>query len=282
MPDKVWNKLGSHAHSFLMKTITGIGIFMAMAFLHGCTTMSGDRVSAENADNAPQPVVIETGTPVLVELFTSEGCSSCPPADRVLLTLAKDAGVAKAKVITLAFHVDYWDYLGWKDRFSSAQFSTRQQAYARQFKLDSSYTPQMVVDGSLQFVGSNRPNAIDAIGKKASQTKATVNLDIEGNKLRTSVSGLPTHSDATVYLAVAESKLFTKVGGGENSGSTLEHASVVRELTAIGKISALDSIFRIEQTLSSNRQWKSENVKFVVFVQENSTLNVLAVNEIGK
>ncbi len=265
-----------------MKTTTGIVIFMAMAFLNGCTTMSGERVSAENTENAPPPVVNETATPVLVELFTSEGCSSCPPADRVLLTIAKDAGVAKAKVITLAFHVDYWDYLGWKDRFSSAEFTRRQEAYARQFKLDSTYTPQMVVDGSTQIVGSNRPNAIDAITKNALQPKAVVDLVFAEDKIRANVSGLSKHSDATVYLAVAESKLFTKVGGGENAGSTLEHASVVRELIPIGKVSAGENASQVERAIPTNRAWKLENVKFVVFVQENATLKVLAVNEIGK
>lgn len=243
--------------------------------------MSGEQVSADTA-SVPTPAANETATPVLVELFTSEGCSSCPPADRVLLTIAKDTGVSKAKVITLAFHVDYWNYLGWKDRFSSAEFSKRQESYARRFKLNSSYTPQMVVDGSTEFVGSNRPNAIDAITKNASQPKAAVNLEVVEKKLNANITGLPAHSDATVYLAVAESKLFTKVGGGENSGSTLEHASVVRDLIPIGKIPASENALRAEQTIPVNSEWKSENLKFVVFVQENSTLKILAVNEIGR
>ncbi len=281
MANKVWNKLGPGANSFFMKTITGIGILMAAVFLNGCATMNGERVLAEKTESGPI-AVSDSGTPVLVELFTSEGCSSCPPADRVLLTIARDAGVSKAKVITLGFHVDYWNYLGWKDRFSTAEFTRRQEAYARQFKLDSSYTPQMVVDGSSQFVGSNRANAIDAISKNASQSKAAVDLVLADDKLLANVSGLPAHSDATVYLAVAESKLFSKVGGGENSGSTLEHASVVRVLIPIGKVSTTENGIRAEHAISTNREWKSENVKFVVFVQENSTLKVLAVNEIGQ
>lgn len=281
MADKVWNNMGPDANSLFMN-ITGILIFMAVAFLNGCTTMNGERVAAENTEDAPPPVVNEMATPVLVELFTSEGCSSCPSADRVLLTIARDTGVSKARVITLAFHVDYWNYLGWKDRFSTAEFTRRQEAYARQFKLDSTYTPQMVVDGSSEFVGSNRPNAIDAISENALQPKAALDLAFAENKLSANISGLPSHSDATVYLAVAESKLFTKVGGGENSGSTLEHASVVRSLTPIGKISTRENSLRTEQMIPTNREWKNENVKFVVFVQENSTLKVLAVNEIGR
>ena len=220
--------------------------------------------------------------PVLVELFTSEGCSSCPPADRVLTVLQNDQLVRNADVITLEFHVDYWNYLGWKDPFSSPAYTRRQQAYARQFGLDSSYTPQMVVDGSREFVGSNRATANDTISKSAAEPKAAVELSLGANNLQVNVSDLGSHADATVYLAVAESKLVTKVGGGENSGSTLEHTSVVRELTPIGALKASEKSLRIDQPIQSKAGWKSENVKYVVFVQENSTLKVLAVRQTGR
>ncbi len=216
--------------------------------------------------------------PVLVELFTSEGCSSCPPADRLLTSLKNERN---DDVITLAFHVDYWNYLGWKDRFSSADFSRRQQAYARQFRLDSSYTPQMVVDGAAEFVGSNRARANEVIGKAASEPTGSIDLSLKGNLLTADVQGLSNHSDATIYLAVAESGLFTKVGAGENSGSMLEHSSVVRQLIPIGKIKNSENSIKVEKEIPRNSEWKSENVKYVVFVQETGSLKVLAVAAIG-
>ncbi len=243
---------------------------------------------SKSSDDQPIPEIspaVETTNarrPVLVELFTSEGCSSCPPADRVLTVLQNDQLIPDAEVITLAFHVDYWDYLGWKDRFSSAAFSQRQAAYARQFKLDSSYTPQMVVDGAFEFVGSNRANANKNIAASAAKPKAAVDLGLKANKLTANVSGLASHAGATLYLAVAESKLSTRVRGGENSGSTLEHTSVVRDLLPIGIIKSGENKISVEREVSANKDWKSENIKYVVFVQENSTMKVLAVNQIGR
>ncbi len=106
-------------------------------------------------------------SPVLVELFTSEGCSSCPPADRVLAQLETEQPNKNAEIITLALHVDYWDNLGWKDKFSSALYSQRQSVYGQALKLNQVYTPQMVVDGQKQFVGSNLSEANKAITESA-------------------------------------------------------------------------------------------------------------------
>ncbi len=220
--------------------------------------------------------------PVLVELFTSEGCSSCPPADRVLTTLQYDQLVPNAEVITLAFHVDYWNYLGWKDRFSSSAFSDRQAAYARHFKINSSYTPQMIVDGSFEFVGSNRAKANQIIAARSSQAKTPVNLDLKGNRLTVSIADIPPHADATVYLATAESKLITKVGGGENSGSTLEHTAVVRDLLSLGTLKSNSKSFNTERDVPAKSDWKVENLKYVVFVQENASRKVLAVKQIAR
>ena len=231
-----------------------------------------DVVTATEANTARQPV--------LVELFTSEGCSSCPPADKVLTILQNDQLVPNAEVITLSFHVDYWNYLGWKDQFSSAMFTRRQEAYARQFHLDSSYTPQMVVDGSIEFVGSSRARANETIVTSAATGKAVIDLSIKANKIHANVSGLPAHGNSTVYLAVAESKLTTKVGGGENSGSTLEHTSVVRDLISMGTIKNSENGQSVERDAPTNAGWKSENLKYVVFVQDNATLKVLAVGTI--
>lgn len=218
--------------------------------------------------------------PVLVELFTSEGCSSCPPADRVLTTLQNDQLVPNAEVITLAFHVDYWNYLGWKDKFSTAAFSKRQEEYARKFRNNSSYTPQMVVDGTVEFVGSNRGQANQVIAERAAEPKPSIDLVRNGDRLSISTSDLGKHAEANVILAITESKLITDVKAGENRGEKLEHTSVVRQLVTLGKVKSGDKVFRDETEIPKDPNWKTENLRYVVFVQESQSLKVLAVSSV--
>lgn len=267
-----------------MKAIVITALFTFVAATAAWFTNSG--VTGKASEHTSEAVTTAESTavrqPVLVELFTSEGCSSCPPADRVLTNLQRDQGVAGAEIITLAFHVDYWNYLGWKDRFSTAAFTRRQEAYARQFGNSSSYTPQMVVDGSLEFVGSNTSKALTSVSTSSAHAKASIDLALKGNNLSATISGLPSHSNATVFLAVAESSLFTKVGGGENSGSLLEHTSVVRDLIPLGTVNKGESQFNAQRQVAAKPDWKSENMKYVVFVQEDSTLKVLAVKQISR
>src|SRR5262249_24150999 len=121
-------------------------------------------------------VANDKSVPVLVELFTSEGCSSCPPADQLLTSLAEKQPVSGAQIVTLSEHVDYWNRLGWTDPYSSAALSKRQNDYAEQFGGDSVYTPEMVVDGASQFVGSDDYAARDAIENAIKSPKASVQL----------------------------------------------------------------------------------------------------------
>lgn|ERR1035437_1671764 len=166
-------------------------------------------------------------TPVLVELFTSEGCSSCPPADRLLQQLDSQA-------IVLSEHVDYWDHQGWKDRFSSHAFTERQEAYARLFRLDSTYTPQMVVDGVLEFVGNDAGRAAQEIGKAAGRPKAEVRLARTATGVRIDVEGSPAAAD--VMLALADASAESQVSAGENKGRSMRHVAVVRSLRKIGSV----------------------------------------------
>src|ERR1043165_7446623 len=154
--------------------------------------------------------------PVVVELFTSEGCSSCPPADALLARLDKEQPVEGAEVIALAQHVDYWNNLGWADPFSAHEFSERQNEYAAHFGGDSVYTPQMVVDGGAEFPGSNSGKAFDGIARAAREPQAEGSLarvdDQTDGALRLSVRvvRLPKLTDgdtADVLLAVTESGL---------------------------------------------------------------------------
>ena len=204
-------------------------------------------------------------TPVLVELFTSEGCSSCPPADATLALLDNRA-------IVLSEHVDYWDRLGWRDRFSSEAFTQRQEAYAKNFGLDSPYTPQMVVDGAVQFNGSDRQRAAEAIEKSAAGQKASVIVARSGSGVHVAVEG--SAHDGDVYLALADDAATTDVRNGENKGRTLRHVAVVRSLRKIGSVRKAKS-FSKDVDLAV-----ADNQRIVVFVQEAGQSHVLGAGMI--
>jgi len=245
---------------------------------------------ANSASPAQMPHNPRTGReqPVLVELFTSEGCSSCPPADQLLTELGQKRWLANAEVIVLGEHVDYWNRLGWSDPFSSAQFSARQEGYAAHFAQAGIYTPQMVVDGHEELVGSDRPHALLAIADAARQPKASVVLAIApraqaatGDRITLSVRveglpGLPPHDAPEVYLAITESRLHSQVLHGENSGRRLDHTAVVRSLTPLGA-AAVGKTFSAAPLVSIEPGWKRENLQAVVFVQEPFSGRVLGV-----
>src|SRR5258708_6039929 len=192
-----------------------------------------------------QPVWADDGRmPVVVELFTSEGCSSCPPADELLARLEKTQPVSNARVIALEEHVDYWNQLGWKDRFSNPLFRGRQNDYARFFRTESIYTPQMIVNGQAEFVGDDAPRAYQEIGKAASEPNFQIRLkpdrspdDSDLTELAVRLKNIRRSRSeaATVYLAVTESRLSSHVGAGENAGRLVSHAPVVRSFGVIGK-----------------------------------------------
>ena len=241
-------------------------------------------MNAENkevAGNEPLPAAFETRQPVLVELFTSEGCSSCPPADKQLTFLETKQPVSQAEIITLAFHVDYWNQLGWKDEYSSPLYSQRQESYTRALNLDSNYTPQMVVDGETEFVGSNAGKASKAIADAAKIQKGKVETSFDANKLKVVISALPKHENATVFLAIAEDGIVTDVRRGENVGRRLPHTSVVRDLKTVGTIEAGKESFSSEHDVETLGSWKRENLKFVVFVQENASRKIIAAGKLS-
>jgi hypothetical protein len=177
--------------------------------------------------------------PVLVELFTSEGCSSCPPADVLLEKLDRLQPISDARLIVLSEHVDYWDHLGWRDPYSSAEATARQERYARLFATEGPYTPQMVVDGAAQFVGSDAREADAAIRKAAQHDKVGVRLFPEKGRVRVEVDPLPggKGKKCGVYVAIAQDSGTSNVARGENKGRTLHHVAIVKQLREVGTVS---------------------------------------------
>jgi hypothetical protein len=205
--------------------------------------------------------------PVLVELFTSEGCSSCPPADALLRELQSTQPVPGARIIALGLHVDYWDYIGWKDRFSSPQFSRRQERYARRFNLGP-YTPQLVVDGSDEVLGSDRRAAFRAIAKAAREPKpVSVRLTREHDRLHVLVEG-SSDKPAEVLLAIVQGTAETKVVRGENGGKTLQHAAIARSLEVLGPLEQEKWEREVRMTLPADAD--PGNLEVVVFVQRRN------------
>lgn len=177
-------------------------------------------------------------SPVLVELFTSEGCSSCPPADALLEKLDRANNQDDPVVIVLSEHVDYWDHDGWRDPYSSAAFSLRQDGYAQRFHLNEVYTPEMVVDGAAEFVGSDSRTAASRIAAAARAEKMPVKITALGAG-RVRVEAGPTGNGTfDVMLALAANEANSNVLGGENGGRRLHHVAVVRGITTIGELHA--------------------------------------------
>jgi hypothetical protein len=209
--------------------------------------------------------------PVLLELFTSEGCSSCPPADHLLAVLAKEQPIPGARIIPLELHVDYWDQLGWKDPASSAAATRRQQSYGRLFGEDRIYTPQMVVDGRDEFVGSDASEARRVITRALTQQHARVTLRsaIENGSVAATVrvTDLPTQAlrePLEGIFAVTEDGVSTIVRRGENGGRTLQHDAVVRQLVSLGTVK--DGL-EFTPHVALQPAWQPGRLNAVVFVQ---------------
>jgi hypothetical protein len=180
---------------------------------------------------AANAAVAPAQRPLLLELFTSQGCSSCPPADAVLRELA-----AQPDLLPLAFHVDYWNDLGWVDPYSAADFSARQQGYADVHGF-SVYTPQLVVDGHADVIGSSRGAVQQAIAAARGQTRsATSSIVRSGGEVSLSVGAIPGATiSGTVYLLSFDSSDTTRIERGENAGRTLSYVNVVRSLRRVAE-----------------------------------------------
>ncbi len=232
------------------------------------------------ANETKNPVGATRKSFVLVELYTSEGCPTCPPADANLARLEKEQPIADTEIVTLALHVDYWNSLSWKDEYSSPLFSRRQQIYSMALKSGSNYTPQMVVDGQTQFIGNNMAKARQAINDAAKTQKATIEIAPNAANYKIRISDIPAHENATVFLAITEDNLASNRKSGLKSEAKIEHASVVRELKSLGILTSQQTSLEIDTALQLQPVWKKENLKLVVFVQENASRKILGTGKV--
>ena len=205
--------------------------------------------------------------PVIAELFTSEGCNSCPPADGLLEMWLQEQPIKGVYVVALSEHVTYWDHQGWKDPFGSQQFTVRQQQYGLRFNLDSIYTPQLVIDGTREFVGSDKRSIERALTDAAKTPKPALKVDVsvaDGSlNMTASGPGLTAEKDAELVFAVTEDRLVVDVKRGENANKTLHHSGVVRWLHSAGTISSVAP----SATIKIAPDWRRENLRVVAFVQ---------------
>jgi hypothetical protein len=266
-----------------MKALFGGLIFVGLSVL---VTVTGSR-SRGQSGLAPSAAI---RTPVVVELFTSEGCSSCPPADALLAGLELQQPVENAEVIALEEHVDYWNELGWVDPFSSHGWTARQYQYGEVLGNGNPYTPQMVVDGRTEFVGNQSRKARQTIAESARAEKTQVTL-LHGSpgkpgeeRLTVKIGKLPgarRRDTAEVWLAVTETGLHSAVKRGENAGEDLHHAAIVRSIQKIGEAKAgEETSFAGEVNTAVQADWKRENLKAVVFVQEKKGRRILGAAEL--
>lgn len=241
-----------------------------------------------DSETARANVSSSQGSPIVVELFTSQGCSSCPPADRFLTELAARKGI---EIIPLSFHVDYWNYIGWTDPFSSEAWSDRQRRYAKVFGSNRIYTPQMVVNGRWEGVGSNRRDIARLLERASAEPQVaemsvSAELVSEG-RLRITVK---THRFDPVlqskrlatWIAVVESDLMTPVGRGENASKTLRNDRVVRHLEQVSELETvkLGASGSLEITLGDD--WRRDKLGVAAFLQDSDSLRIRAAAQLSR
>lgn len=265
-------------------------LFSTLAAASATVTIGWLGIMAAGFPQDAKPPAL-SASPVVVELFTSEGCSSCPPADALLAKLDAIGRVGNAQVVALEEHVDYWDQQGWRDPFSSHDWTTRQYAYAEVLGNRNPYTPQMVVDGSAEFSGGRVEQALESIAAAAERGKVSVTLEqaaedkpgkegfsVRVGKLRPSPKG----GTAEVWLGITETGLRSSVTRGENAGHELRHAAVLRSMRKIGEAKPdRDVSFVSDAALPLRKEWNRDNLKAIAFVQEKNSLRILGAAEIS-
>lgn len=244
-----------------MKTIfiPVIAAFAIIATAFTCANSSGKKIITNSAANNGFAVV---------ELFTSEGCSSCPPADDAVAKLLKEYN---SNVYILGYHVDYWDNLGWKDAFSSAAYTQRQRNYARTFKLSSVYTPQVVINGEEQFVGSDETKLHNAINKDLKEMPPqSLSATAKAKDNNTVDVSYQTNSTNNLNIALIQLMAESKVKRGENSGATLHHVNVIRDFQTTSANSNGNITLHIPNGLTA------KDCQVIAFMQNANNLKITA------
>lgn len=223
--------------------------------------------SNNNKQSTFQPIAV-------IELFTSQGCSSCPSADRLLAQTIKEAKKDSRKIFALSFHVDYWNRLGWADPFSAKEYSQRQSAYANQLNLESVYTPQMIVNGSRAFVGSNENDLKDALKKSLSTLPTaafkTLTLNQQNNippQVKFSLDGI--FAGCNINFALVSLSETTSIKRGENGGLKLTNENVVRQFISIPATAEGVVNFKASPLPSGN------NMAIVAYLQQNKNMKII-------
>jgi hypothetical protein len=235
--------------------------------------------SGDAASDGSGPA-LASRTPVVVELYTSEGCSSCPSADVVLTRLARTQPVANARIVPLAMHVDYWDDLGWKDPFASPQLTARQRRFAAAKGEGRVYTPEAVVDGETGLVGSDEAamrRAIEASAKRPRVAVTVTRAAGSSDVLDVRVGAVGSATEVDALLAITEDDLVVDVPRGENGGRRLEHSAVVRELRSLGAVTATGAAFapRVGPAATSSATPAPKRRHAIAIVEERRTRRVL-------
>jgi hypothetical protein len=244
-------------------------------------------IAVSTARSQPGGARVADGKPhtVVMELFTSQGCSSCPPAEELLTRLGSEQ-FPGARVIPLAFHVDYWNSLGWTDPFSSALWSARQNDYARSLHNDQVYTPQLVMNGTAQMVGSDERRVRKQIESDLSHgDQGTVRFDrvvIDGSTIRADLHGRVEHSldghGTNVMVALYENNTATAVQRGENAGRRLANDYIVRSLVTAFPRTTTGADFRGSVTIPMRPDWKRDNLGLAAFIQDSRSLAIYAAS----
>jgi hypothetical protein len=206
-------------------------------------------------------------SPSVVELFTSEGCSSCPSADNLVAVAQKEF---EENTIVLSYHVDYWDRLGWKDPFSKAAYTDRQRLYAEHLNLQSVYTPQAIVNGKTEFVGSNKKALWNAISNYKNSNYIIIETEtpqVSNQQLSIKYNYAPLQTDENVMLELVLKNATTQVKRGENGGATLSHINIVQDI-----VQKHESKGTATFNLPAN--FVKENYMIVAFVQNKESFEI--------
>lgn len=264
----------------------GLFIVLLLTFLSSChqnqleTPKESKPVKAATLINdTDRPSFASEGGFALVELYTSEGCSSCPPADELANRIAKDAEENQERIFVLPFHVDYWNRLGWQDRFSSKAYSQRQYWYANRFNSPSVYTPQMIVNGKREFVGSRSAQAQEAIQaalKKSAGNSVQLKIEDQENSESFAYQILGEFKGLQLHYALIEKNVQSNVTAGENRGRNLYHYSVVTAFQSM-KEPAQKGTVKLASLSTKNKAFS-----IIAFLQDPGTAEILAADKIDR